>query len=212
METENMKTDDKKTTHSQGRKMSRGQIIIAVIAVIILVAIGWVNKQPFSTGAPFLVTVEGIQIVPGKTTVQDLLDTGLVVGESDISKPERVFIEYDSTAKLDKKSYINNVYLNKGEQTAAHIEITNFSPNVNKPLVECVVTKVDVWPNNAEQFNILIDETPYFEFTSESIMSIYQEAEIRSSSTVVQDKNYQLTFDMENDEIQYISSSYDKTK
>lgn len=205
-----MGTENNKATT---RKMSRGQIIIAVVAVVILVGIGWYNRQPTATGLPFLVTVEGTQLVPGQTTVQELLDAGFVVGDSELSAGlERVFTEFDTTKKLDKQSYISNVYLNKAGETAARVELANFSPNGGKPLAECVVTKVNVAPRDAEKFKIVIGETPFSDFTPDTIATIYPQAEAGTDATVVVDKNYQLRFEMENGEIGYISSVYDKSK
>lgn len=153
-------------------------------------------------GKPYPIHVENITIIPGETTVQELLQAGYDLsdyehGEFISDLGGHYYSEViDPTAEADSHSYYPLILVKDGF-AYAQVTICNANDWTKKPLPECVVSKLEVmsFHENSDQAAVL--DIPFAEVTKEAVSeSLGAEPEKSDSGRCVWKKGkYSLTFE-----------------
>lgn len=112
--------------------------------------LGGCDKSPSSS--PYLVTVDGFTVEPGKTTVQELSDAGFFL--SDSSKRKVVVSggqvasgyeeAFDISSEVEPRTYYYMIKLVKDGQSYASLSVVNESSS-KAALAECKVKSISVY-------------------------------------------------------------------
>ncbi|HWP50739.1 MAG TPA: hypothetical protein VN626_03470 [Clostridia bacterium] len=109
-------------------------VMVACFGAILYVA----THATFATGKPYSVEVEGLTILPGKTTVQDLVDAGYYLSDYSVLYKKG----YDLTTPAEAKTNYTQIALVKDANIYAHLEVANESSS-EKTLAECIVSNAE---------------------------------------------------------------------
>ena len=196
---EEIRIAEEQTPEGKKKKMLSKIGTIAFFAVLFIVFYILDQNHVFS-GEPYPIHVENITVIPGETTVEDILQAGY-----DLSDSEHGEWMYDvggfyysevidSTAEADPHSYYNLVLVKEGIDYA-RITIYNSEEWKSKPLPECRVSKIEVAAFYEESDQATVLGISLSEVTQEAISEqLGAEPEISDSGRCVWKKGkYSLT-------------------
>lgn len=156
-------------------------------------------------GKPYVIVMDGLEITPGKTTVQDLVNAGydlsdttgkVMMNERD-ENGEIVYLYqyvYDLTAEAEARTLYDSLVLVKGEEQAAGISIINNGTS-SIPLSQCIVTKVTIYDYCIDADKVTVNGTPFPQLTEEMLSELYGKQDRHYDNTRGWNKgNYYFTF------------------
>lgn len=177
---------------------------IGTIVFFVIVGIGYyfLDHYHILSGEPYPIRVENVTVIPGETTVQEVLQAGYELSDREHGEFVSDFGDYyyseviDTTAEADSHSYYPLILVKDGF-AYAYITIYNANDWTKKPLPKCVVSKLEVaaFHKNSEQAAIL--DIPLSEVTKEAISErLGAEPEISDSGRCVWKKgNYSVVLE-----------------
>lgn len=132
------------------RKKLIQQIVLGILIAGIIVIIYLLNHHPAFAGSPHLVTLGGVTVEPGKTTVKELTDAGYEISDQSLSEwteidgtSTYVYHEvYDLASEVEGSSYYMVKLVKEGREHAG-ITIVNHKSSAAK-LTECLVYSIEV--------------------------------------------------------------------
>ena len=162
-------------------------------------------------GKPYVIVMDGLEITPGKTTVQDLADAGYELSDSSskIMASEKdedgntVFFYrdfYDLDAEADARTLYDSIVLVKGEYPAADISIINNGGN-SIPLSKCIVSEITIRNTYADADKATVEGTSFPQLTEEKITEVFGKKErmFNDTTTIWERGNYYFSLEIEED-------------
>lgn len=162
-------------------------------------------------GKPYVIVMDGLEITPGKTTVQDLADAGYALSDmsvrimaSDLDENgNMVFFYrdvYDLTAEADARTLYDSLVLVKGESQAASISILNDGPSAI-PLSQCIVSDITIHNNYIDADKVTVEGTPFTQLTVDKITEVFgkQERIFNETTTIWERGNYYFSLQIDED-------------
>lgn len=176
---------------------------LAVLAALAVVYQLLMHYHVFS-GEPYPVSLENITIVPGQTTVQELLEAGYELSDREYSevRKDTGMMYYtgviDPSEEADAKTYYMMVLV-KDSRAHASITVYNWEEWSKKPLGECKVSLVEVRDFHEKSEQAAILDIPILEATKEAISErLGKEPEVLDSGTYRWEKGkYSLMFEVD---------------
>ena len=162
-------------------------------------------------GKPYVIVMDGLEIIPGKTTVQDLADAGYALSDSSAKimaseKDENgntVFLYrdvYDLASQADARTLYSSLVLVKGEQQAADISIINNGGN-SIPLSKCFVSDITIRNNYVDSDKVTVEGTSFSQLTEEKITEMFGKKErvFNATTNIWERGNYYFSLEIEED-------------
>ena len=214
----NMKIVDKEQERIdiENKPESKKKQLLEFLAVLVffLICVGVYKLFPnieIGAGKPYVIFMDGLEITPGKMTVQDLADAGYEL--SDMS--ERIMASdkdengntvffyrdvYDLESDAEARTLYASLVLVKGEHQAADVSIINNSGK-SIPLSQCIVSEITIRSNYVDADKVTVDGTPFSQLTEEKITEMFGKQERKSSdtTTVWERGKYYFYFEVEED-------------
>ena len=158
--------------------------------VFFLVCAGLYRVMPdfeIGAGKPYVIVMDALEIIPGKTTVQELADAGYELSDSShkIMASEKdengntVFFYrdvYDLESEAEPRTRYSSLVLVKGETQAAEISIINKGGN-GIPLSQCIVSEVTVRNSFVDADKVTVEGTSFPQLTEEKITELFGKKE-----------------------------------
>ena len=123
-------------------------------------------------GQEHTIQVGGIDITPGKTFVKTLEVGGFELSDTTEfgygMEGFQNYRVYDTSCKVDGRTYYDNIRLVKNGKAYADLEITNTSYS-KKPLEDCIVSLVKVTSGNVEGNGIMVDGVKFSDLSVEQL-------------------------------------------
>ena len=198
---EEMRIAEEQTPEGKKKKVLSKIGTIVFFAVLFIVYYFLEQNHVFS-GEPYPIHVENITVIPGETTVQEILQAGYDLSDSEHGEWMNdvggfYYSEIiDPTAEADPNSYYNLVLVKEGIDYAL-IKIYNSEEWKSKSLPECRVSKIEVAAFYEEADQVTVLGISLSEVTKEAISEqLGSEPEILDSGRCVWKKGkYSLTLD-----------------
>lgn len=165
-----MQTVDKEQERQEAQKIPEFQkkekiknLLYGVGIVIFLIVAFFYYRSPSYTGTPYIIQMAGITIEPGKTTVQELADSGFEIADGILKQKVEY---YDISSPVIGKSYTELLALMKGGERYATIVVVN-EDSRKQPLAQCTVREIaiDVYDEAAE--TTILDGVKFSELTAD---------------------------------------------
>lgn len=170
-------------------------------------------------GKPYVIVMDGLEITPGKTTVQDLADAGyeltdmsgrVMLNERDENGNivYRYRNVYDLTAEADARTLYSMLILVKEEEQAAGISIINNGSSAI-PLAQCIVSDIYIYSYYIDADKVTVEGTPLPQLTEEMLTELYGKQDRNYDNIIGWNKgNYDFDLGVEEDgTVRYISTS-----
>ena len=161
-------------------------------------------------GKPYVIVMDGLEITPGKTTVQDLANAGyeltdmtgkVMMNERD-ENGEIVYRYrnvYDLTAEADARSMYSMLILVKDEEQAAGISIVNNKASA-VPLSQCIVSNITIYNDCIDADKVTVEGTSFSQLTEEMLTELYGKPDRNYDNSLTWDKgNYYFSLHIQED-------------
>lgn len=196
---EEVRIAEEQTPEGKKKKML-SKIGTLVFFAVLFIAFYFLDRNHVFSGEPYPIHVENITVIPRETTVQEILQAGYELSDSEHGEWMNdvggfYYSEViDPAAEADPNSYYNLILVKEGT-AYARITIYNKEEWKSKPLPECLVSKIEVAAFNKGSDQATILGIPLSEVTKEAISEqLGAEPEISDSSRCVWKKGkYSLT-------------------
>lgn len=201
------------------RKQWLGLLAAVVFFLIAAVLYRMFPNIEIGGGKPYVIVMDGVEITPGKTTVQDLADAGyeltdmsgkVMLNERDENREivYRYRNVYDLTSEADARTLYSSLILVKEEEQAASISIINNGANA-VPLSQCIVSDIYVYSYCIDADQVTVEGTPLPQLTEEMLTELFGKQDRNYNNTIVWNKGkYYFDLGLEEDgTVKYISTS-----
>ena len=162
-------------------------------------------------GKPYVIVMDGLEITPGKTTVQDLADAGyelsdtsakIMASEKDENGNTMFFYRdvYDLEAEAEPRTLYASLVLVKGETQAAEVSVINDRGSAI-PLSQCIVSEVLVRDRFTDADKVTVEGTPFAQLTEEKVTEWFGKKErVFNTTTLIWEKgNYYFSVEIDED-------------
>lgn len=199
-----------KESTPEGKRAKKIRICLEAAALIIFFGVVYViNHNPNAKKDMVTVTVQGVEIVPGETKVQEILEAGFSLAEQQIA-----YI-IDPETMAEPNSYYTLIILVKDEKKYGTVTIANDS-NTAKEIPECTVLKISVYETDEGSEQVMVDGIAMGELTYEQLVDSYGEPASNEETTYIEgtevnweNKEYYFSVDIDKDgKIQHVQSSH----
>lgn len=198
---EEVRKAEEQTPEGKKKKML-SKIGTLVFFAVLFIAFYFLDRNHVFSGEPYPIHVANITVIPGETTVQEILQAGYDLSDRDhgewMSDVGGFYYSevIDPAAEADPNSYYHLILVKEGTACAS-ITIYNSDEWKSKPLPECRVSKIEVAAFHKESDQAAILDIPLAEVTKEAISEqLGAEPEILDSGRCVWEKGkYSLTLD-----------------
>ena len=192
------------------RKKWLGLLPPLIFVAVCLALYKWLPDIEIGGGKPYVIVMDGLEIIPGKTTVQDLANagyeltdmTGKVMLNERGENGEIVYRYrnvYDLTSEADARSMYSMLILVKDEEQAAGISIINNETSA-VPLLQCIVSNIYIYNDYIDADKVTVEGTPFPQLTEEMLTELYGKPDRNYDDSVTWDKgNYYLSLKIEED-------------
>lgn len=196
----------------EGRRKKRIRMFLGITAAVIFFSVVYVvNHNPNARKDMVAVTVQGVEIVPGKTKVQEILDGGFQLAEQQVQNT------IDPEAKAEANSYYTMIQLVKEKKRYGTVTIANDS-NIAQKIPKCTVLKITVYDSNEGSDEVAVDGIDMGDLTYEGLVSSYGEPLSSEESNYIEGTEvewekhgYYFKAHVGQDEkIHFVQSSYDR--
>lgn len=183
------------------RKKWLGLLPPLIFVAICLVLYKVLPDIEIGGGKPYVIVMDGLEITPGKTTVQDLADAGyelsdmsgkVMMNERDengeiVYRYQNV---YDLTAEAEARTLYASLVLVKDEEQAASISIINNDANAI-PLTQCIVSDISIYGYYIDADKVTVEGIPFLQLTEEKLTELFGKEDRNYDNNIVWDKgNY----------------------
>lgn len=174
----------KKENTQEGKK--RKLVVNMIIAAVIIVALGAayiMRHHPAFIGTPHNMTIDGVTITPGVTTLGDLADAGfqftdysqraLNTSGNQVETYYKQF--YDITESADARTVYSEIYMIKDNKHYGSVDVVNESGSA-VPLSECMVRETAVNKNHYLSEKATIDGIAFSDISLDSAKKLFGES------------------------------------
>ena len=161
-------------------------------------------------GKPYVIVMDGLEIIPGETTVQDLANAGYELTDmtgkvmlnergEDGEIIYRYRNVYDLTSEADARSMYSSLILVKDEEQAALISIIN-SETSAVPLTQCIISNITIYNDYIDADKVTVEGTSLPQLTEGMLTELYGKPDRNYDNSLTWDKgNYYLSLKIEED-------------
>ncbi|MCH5259761.1 MAG: hypothetical protein J1F18_08410 [Lachnospiraceae bacterium] len=161
-------------------------------------------------GKPYVIVMDGLEIIPGKTTVQDLANAGYELTDmtgkvmlnergEDGEIIYRYRNVYDLTSEADARSMYSSLILVKDEEQAALISIVNNETSA-VPLTQCIVSNITIYNHYIDSDKVTVEGTSLPQLTEGMLTELYGKPDRNYDNSLTWDKgNYYLSLKIAED-------------
>lgn len=148
-----------------------------------------------------MIVMDGLEVTPGKTTVQDLADAGydlsdltekIIASDTDENGNSVILYRdvYDLGSEAEARTLYDSLVLVKEEKQAASISIINDAPSAI-PLSKCIVSDITIYNDYMDADKVTVDGIPFSQLTEEKLTELFGKVERSYDNTIVWEKgNY----------------------
>ena len=195
-----------------GKKKKWLELLAAL--VFFLVCAGLYRVMPdfeIGAGKPYVIVMDGLEITPGKTTVQDLADAGyeltdssakIMASEKDENGNTLFFYRdvYDLESEAEARTLYSSLVLVKGESQVADISIINKGGN-SIPLSQCIVSEVTIRNSFLNADKVTVEGTSFPQLSEEKITEVFGKKErmFNATTTIWERGQYYFSLDVAED-------------
>lgn len=152
-------------------------------------------------GKPYVIVMDGLEVTPGKTTVQDLANAGYDLSDMSVrimasdqdENGNMVFYYrevYDLQSEADARTLYDSLVLVKDEQQAASVSIINDGPSAI-PLSKCIVSDISIYNDYIDADKVTVEGVSFSQLTEEKLTELFGKVERSYDNTTVWEKgNY----------------------
>ena len=149
-------------------------------------------------GKPYVIVMDGLEIIPGKTTVQDLANAGYELTDmtgkvmlnergEDGEIIYRYRNVYDLTSEADARSMYSSLILVKDEEQAALISIVNNETSA-VPLTQCIVSDITIYNRYIDSDKVTVEGTSLPQLTEGMLTELYGKPDRNYDNSLTWDK------------------------
>lgn len=189
---------EEQTPEGKKKKML-SKIGTLVFFAVLFIVFYFLDRNHVFSGEPYPIRVENVTVIPGETTVQEILQAGYDLSDRDhgewMSDVGGFYYSevIDPEVKADPNSYYHLILVKEGTAYAS-ITIYNSDEWKSKPLPECRISKIEVAAFHKGSDQAAVLDIPLAEVTKEAISKkLGAEPEDLSSSCVWKKGKYSLT-------------------
>lgn len=216
MEQERM--EQEKTPEGKRKKLL--QNIATILAVAVFVAVMYlVYHHPFFVGQPHMVLVDGVTIVPGETTMEELNKEGYELSDWDHSemvkengKMQHIYTEVlDLSTQIEPRTYYSMVLVKEGLGYAT-VEFVNESSS-SVPITACKIRAVTVADYHEASQNAQLEGILFDELTVDALSAAsgLETEELNETYYTWEKGNYLMRLEFrENGTVESFTSGYEK--
>lgn len=168
-------------------------------------------------GEPYVMTVDGTQIIPGTTTVQNLADVGYelsdftgqtwVTGEDGNKYLAYVYV-YDLTADAEAMTVYSSIVLLKDGEEIAMLSIVNDKQS-EIPIAECKIESVTVHNDDLGYETASVEGVAFTDMSAETLKEALGKPDTDTDSKTEWERgDYSLTIEYEDGQVKRVNSSY----
>lgn len=204
------KERQEKANTPEGKKAKKVRTGLGIVAAVIFFSVVYViNHNPNAPKDMVAVNVQGVEIVPGETKVQEILESGFEIAD------QQVFNVIDPEAEAEANSYYTLVQLVKDEKRYGTITIANDS-NTPQAVSKCTVLKITVYDTDEGAGEVMVDGAAMSELTYDELVSQYGEPigseageYIGGTEVEWENKGYYFRINVGDEgKLQYVQSAY----
>lgn len=200
------------------KKTSFGKIgsQVACIAGCLLL-VGMLTGCTIGGGEPYVMTVDGTQITPGTTTVQELADAGYElsdftgqtwVSDENGNKYLAYAYVYDLTADAEAMTVYPSIVLLKDGEEIAMLSIVNDKQS-DIPVAECKIESVTVHDDDLGYETASVEGVAFADMSAETLTEALGKPKTDTDSKTKWERgDYSLTIEYEDGQVIRIDSSY----
>lgn len=154
-------------------------------AVVLMMGMAMLCLTACGSGEPYLMTLNGMEIRPGETTVQDMADAGydfadtmsgqIVLGDEGAETVYNTF--YDLSTEAEAKTIYAGSAMVKESQRVATLSIVN-RDSKTKPLSECIISGMTVYFDNEEAKTVVLEGISYSDLSVEKLKEVFGKPDI----------------------------------
>lgn len=159
------------------KKLSTALTVVVVIAAAVFIYLS--SHHPMFIGSPHMVSVGGVTVEPGKTTVGEMSAAGFSLADFSMRKTnisggqvssgyEEMF---DTSSPVEARSYYDMLRLIKDGEAYASLSVVNESPS-SATLADCKVRSITVFATDEEAMTASIDGISADGLTQESLSKV----------------------------------------
>lgn len=192
------------------RKQWLGLLCAVVFFLVAAVLYRMFPNIEIGGGKPYVIVMDGLEITPGTTTVQDLANAGYELTDmtgkvmlnergEDGEIQYRYRNVYDLTSEADARSMYSMLILVKDEEQAASLSIVN---NETKavPLTQCIVSNITIYNDCIDADKVTVEGTSFSQLTEEMLTELYGKPDRNYDNSLTWDKgNYYFSLKIEED-------------
>ena len=161
-------------------------------------------------GKPYVIVMDGLEITPGTTTVQDLANAGYELTDmtgkvmlnergEDGEIQYRYRNVYDLTSEADARSMYSMLILVKDEEQAASLSIVNNETSA-VPLTQCIVSNITIYSDCIDADKVTVEGTSFPQLTEGMLTELYGKPDKNYDNSLTWDKgNYYFSLKVEED-------------
>ena len=193
------------------RKQWLGLLAALVFFLVAAVLYRMFPNVEIGGGKPYVIVMDGLEVTPGKTTVQDLANAGydltdtgskIMMNERDENGDivYRYRDVYDLTSEVESHTLYSSLVLVKGEEQAASIAIVNNGAS-NIPLSQCIVSDIAIYSDYVDADKVTVEGTPFAQLSVEKITELFgkYERKFNDATTIWEKGNYSLYLEIKDD-------------
>lgn len=204
------KQRQEKENTPEGKRAKRIRMCLGIAAAAIFFSVVYVINHNLNARKDMVtVNVQGIEIMPGKTKVQELLEGGFQIADQQVQNI------IDPEVEAEANSYYTLIQLVKDKKEYGTITIANDS-NLAQAVYKCTVLKIMVYKSDEGADEVMVDGIAMNELTYEDLVEKYGEPLTSEENTYIggtemewEKNEYYFSVNVGEDEkIQSVKSSY----
>lgn len=200
------------------KKRSFGKIESKAVCIAgCLLLIGMLTGCTIGGGEPYVMTVDGMQITPGTTTVQELADAGydlsdftgkVLVTDEDGSQHWVYGYVYDLTADAEAMTVYPAIILVKDGEQIGTLSIVNDKQS-EIPIAECKIEGVIVHDDDLGHETASVEGVAFADMSAETLKEALGKPDTDTDSKTEWERgDYSFTIEYEGGQVVRIDSSY----
>lgn len=153
---------------------SKKTILYAALIVLLVVMI-LIARHPSSTGTSTEIQVDGFSVIPGETTVQEIMDNGFDLTDLDawvydIDAESKYSYVYDAESMAEGQTEYTGILMVKDNESLAYLNVANRKSS-DRRLGDCVVSQIALYSiEEEERERYAVNGIPLRDLTYEKIL------------------------------------------
>lgn len=192
-------------------KINRKSVIKAAGIAGCILLLGMMAGCGSGKGEPYVVTMSGVEVKPGQTTVQELADAGyeftdlggrslMPVEDENGNKIYLYESVYDLTSEAEAKTEYSMIIMVKDGEQAASVSLINESSE-SVPVSECIISYMTIDIEYKDADKIMVEGVSFDQLSVDKLIELLgkQSGKLNDSTTRWQRGDYSLNLEISED-------------